>query len=147
MIDLNGHKIDRNLSYGIKAGCVMEVRGTLTIKDSSGQNGKITGGNHKGSSPSTYGGGVCLRSFAKFYVSGGSITGNTAMNGAGIAARDNSTLSISGGTISGNIIARLHQQVLWLLREDHTTRHQVILRGITQLIKNRLHLQLEKVIL
>lgn len=134
-IDLNGHKIDRHLAQGIKNGYVMEVRGSLTICDnSSEQNGMITGGNHKGSSPSSYGGGirvqgqgivtlesgsitgntsehfgggVSLQSTAKFYMNGGSVTGNTSMYGAGIAASDNSTVSISGGTISGNTASYL----------------------------------------
>lgn len=134
-IDLNGHKIDRHLAQGIKNGYVMEVRGSLTICDnSSEQNGMITGGNHKGSSPSSYGGGilvqgqgivtlesgsitgntsehfgggVSLQSTSKFYMNGGSVTGNTSMYGAGIAASDNSTVSISGGTISGNTASYL----------------------------------------
>ena len=129
-IDLNGHKIDRHLTYGIQDGCVMKIRGTLTIADnSSGQNGIITGGNNKGSNTASngggilvegagkvtlecgsitgntsqgYGGGVCLGSTSKFFMNGGSVTGNTSYYGAGIAAKDNSALSISGGTISGN---------------------------------------------
>lgn len=134
-IDLNGHKIDRHLAQGIKNGYVMEVRGSLTICDNSSErNGMITGGNHKGSSPSSYGGGirvqgqgivtlesgsitgntsehfgggVSLQSTSKFYMNGGSVTGNTSMYGAGIAASDNSTVSISGGTISGNTASYL----------------------------------------
>ena len=130
-IDLNGHKIDRNLSYSIPDGYVMYVRGNLTIRDSSSsQTGTITGGNNKGLSGSacygggvqveaqgsltlesgsisenksaSYGGGVSIGSTSKFIMTGGSIVGNSAGYGAGIVAKDNSTLTISDGTISNN---------------------------------------------
>ena len=43
VMDLNGHKIDRNLSEGVLYGQVMQVAGTLTLTDSVG-GAVVTGG-------------------------------------------------------------------------------------------------------
>lgn len=98
-IDLNGHKIDRNLKEPKYNGFVFYMEDTnakLTIKDSAG-GGKITGGNI-----STFDGGAIYVYDGSLYIEGGKITGNHARNGGGIYWYSDDTLCITGGEISGN---------------------------------------------
>ena len=94
-LDFNGHTIDANKSISTS---IFDVKGTLTVKDSSaGQKGKITGGN------CTRGGAIYIFSGAVMNLQSGSITGNTAaQDGGGIYINANGTLNISGGNVSDN---------------------------------------------
>ena len=97
-IDLNGHKIDRNLSTAKAEGMVFylnDADAKLTIKDSVG-GGKITGGNN------TKDGGAFYVYNGSLYIEGGEITGNRAENGGGIYWYSDNTLCITGGKITGN---------------------------------------------
>ena len=73
VMDLNGHKIDRNLSAGTLYGQVMQVAGNLTLTDSVG-GATVTGGYNLTDS-TAYGGGV--------YVNGGTL------NLRGVTIEDN----------------------------------------------------------
>lgn len=70
-IDLNGHKLDRQLTSSDSDGHVIEVTdgSDLTIKDSIGT-GIITGGYAKN------GGGINIDSESICTITGGTITGN-----------------------------------------------------------------------
>ena len=101
-IDLNGHTLSRNLSDPDDYGSVIRVEegGTLTVKDSSGNNsGKISGGK------STNGGGI--NNHGTLYFQGGTITGCSATNGGGIFNAPSTvdatpaTLTMTGGVIDG----------------------------------------------
>ncbi len=110
VLDLNGHTIDFNQNdhdysstdwEGLQheSGCVISNHGTLTIKDSSGNNsGKIAGG----SSHTTYsysGGGIYNAENATLTIEGGTITGNRGMTG-GVTNRG--TFYLKGGVITEN---------------------------------------------
>ena len=125
-LDLNGHKLDRNLIEPTACGSVICVEsGTLTVIDNSGDNsGMITGGcadydgggiliessgtlnfmsgSITGNNAVHSGGGIC--SYGTVNISGGVITRNTADTGGGIgtAAELSSTISMTGGTVTGN---------------------------------------------
>lgn len=128
-IDLNGHKIDRNLTEAVEHGQVIYVdkAASLTITDTSSSHaGKITGGYDDDSGGGIYcastselmlysgsicgnsaqyeGAGIFLTSYAKFYMYGGSIQGNETIEGSGSAIRLYwySTAELYGGIISGN---------------------------------------------
>ncbi|MBQ7521801.1 MAG: DUF2190 family protein, partial [Clostridia bacterium] len=96
-IDLNGYKLDRNLSEAVENGSVIYVSANskLTVADSSGNNsGLITGGY------ADYGGGVYVD--GTFVMTGGTISGNTALsNGGGILLLGGSA-NITGGIIENN---------------------------------------------
>ena len=97
-IDLNGHKIDRNLSEPTKDGVVFwlyDYDAKLTIKDSLG-GGKITGANNTGK------GGAFFVERGSLFIEGGEITGNTANNGAGIYWESQNILFVSDCEITGN---------------------------------------------
>ena len=130
ILDLNGFSLRRSLSSSDGFGnvIVIETGGTLTVKDSSGDNsGTITGGwaingggirNHgtltleggtiTGNKGTDTSGGVynapssSKAAAATFYMKGGIITGNTGNVGGGIYNYKGSTVVISGGTISNN---------------------------------------------
>ena len=98
-IDLNGHKLDRDLSKRYDNGHVIEVfdGATLTIEDETGQNKEITGGYSKD------GGGIYINGGAKVILKGGTITGNmAAKEGGGVYVAKDGTLEIEGGAIDGN---------------------------------------------
>jgi hypothetical protein len=100
-IDLNGHKIDRNLDEAKKDGMVFylsDKQAELTIKDSAG-GGKITGGNNTGD------GGAFYAYDGYLFIEGGEITGNHAANGGGIFWYSDSILCLTGGRITGNTAA------------------------------------------
>ena len=101
-IDLNGHTLSRNSDTSDDYGSVIRVEegGTLTVKDSSGNNsGKISGGK------STNGGGI--NNHGTLYFQGGTITGCSATNGGGIFNAPSTvdatpaTLTMTGGVIDG----------------------------------------------
>ena len=97
-IDLNGHKIDRNLKEAKSDGQVFSLTDydtVLTIKDSVG-GGKITGANNTGD------GGAFYMHRGSLFIEGGEISGNRANNGAGIFAASRNNLCITGGKITGN---------------------------------------------
>ena len=98
-IDLNGHKIDRNLKEPTDDGVVFWLNdqdAKLTIKDSY-FGGKITGAYNDGD------GGAFYVYNGSLFIEGGEITGNYAKNGAGIYWYSDNNLCITGGKIKGNI--------------------------------------------
>ncbi|MEG0386323.1 MAG: hypothetical protein RR642_16405, partial [Solibacillus sp.] len=98
-IDLNGKKIDRNMSSVSENGNVFDINGSLTINDTStAKTGKITGGKSNNTS-----GGVDIFAGGAFTLNDGSITGNTASHGGGVFVGDpNSSFTMNGGSITGN---------------------------------------------
>ena len=110
-VDLNGHKIDRNLGdYASDQGQVIYLKsGTLTIKDSAG-GGKITGGNstHDDSlwgedGEEWNGGGFYIVGSSNLFIEGGEISGNKVTgHGGAIYWNSSGKLCITGGTITGN---------------------------------------------
>lgn len=91
VFDLNGHKLEKGKAKGMG---LFTVLGTLTIKDSSGNNsGLITG-----SSRNT-GGAFC--NHGTLVIEGGTISGNTS-SGVGGAICNYGTLTITGGAFIGN---------------------------------------------
>ncbi|MBR5809074.1 MAG: hypothetical protein IKY39_03085, partial [Clostridia bacterium] len=98
VIDLNGHKIDRNLSESTDDGVIFwlyDYDAKLTIKDSVG-GGVITGANNDGN------GGAFFVERGSLYIEGGEITGNKAENGAGIYWESQNDLYVYGGKITDN---------------------------------------------
>ena len=94
-IDLNGHTLSRNLSASTECGNILRVtsNGTLTIKDSSGDNsGKITGGYD-----SDGGGGIC--NYGTLTLDGGTITGCKAKYGGAVYVISGS-FTMNGGIIT-----------------------------------------------
>ena len=106
-IDLNGHKIDRNLSAGISNGQVLYVQGNLTIKDSEG-GGVITGGFNAPSDNLTYGGGIFVED-GHLTLKSGSIEGNrvggSTIYGIGVYVRNSGSFNMYGGTIKNHNFA------------------------------------------
>ncbi len=111
-IDLNGHVLDRGLTYqeavfggsviqlgSIHNGSVLVTAGELTIRDSSSeQTGAITGGHD-----SNGGGGINVTSDTSLTLESGKITGNKAKyNGGGVCAWGTGTVTLLGGSIIGN---------------------------------------------
>ena len=85
-LDLNGHTLK---GTGNGSVIVVNSKGELTVKDSSNNSGKITGGNALKENPSinsnTYNGGaIYVGEEAKLTMTGGTITENKAFNGGGI---------------------------------------------------------------
>ena len=95
ILDLNGHKIDRNLKNYDQHGNVLNVYGgELILRDSVG-GGQITGGfGHEC-------GGVYIDE-GTLTMEGGSITGNQAAAYGGIYVDHGGALNLKGGNISGN---------------------------------------------
>lgn len=95
-IDLNGHKLNRNLDTPTANGYVIyNGGGTLTIQDSSeGKTGKITGANNSLST----GGGITNQGGGHLILKGGTITDNQmgSGSGAGVYVSSSSTITISG---------------------------------------------------
>ena len=130
ILDLNGKDIDRGLSAATADGNVINVIGTLTIKDTSmdevenqgcitgGYNSNSTGntsggvyvsgvvtlqgGNITGNKTTGWGGGVCTAGGSTFIMQGGGITGNEALgdNCGAVYAQD--SFEMTGGRITGN---------------------------------------------
>ena len=106
-LDLNGHKIDRNLTEASNDGHVIQVKGmetnlgSLTIRDSQG-GGTITGG----FTSSGGGAGGIYVYYGNLTLESGSICGNkcTGFGGGGIRlAGSGSTFTMTGGSITGNV--------------------------------------------
>ena len=97
-IDLNGHKLQRNVTENAQYNMVIDNFGSLTIDDGSGTNsGQITGGR------AVNGGGICCEAGSTLTFTGGTITSNTASNtGGGIYVKDGATATVTGGVITGN---------------------------------------------
>lgn len=97
-LDLNGHTLSCSSPEAGENNHVIYIRNTgqLTISDASGNNsGKITGG------WASLGGGIFVESGGTLTITGGTITGNKAVQfGGGI--HNEGTLTITGGSITGN---------------------------------------------
>ncbi len=96
-IDLNGYKLDRNLSEAVRGGSVIYVSeySKLTVADSSGNNsGLITGGY------ADDGGGVYVD--GTFVMTGGTISGNNALSNGGGILFLNGSANITSGIIENN---------------------------------------------
>lgn len=113
VLDLNGYKIDRNKSSAAASGSVINVYGTLTIKDTypgtdrvhtitvNGESvdivgGLITGGNSSGN----YGGGIT--NAGTLILQSGTIAGNKADKGGGVFILQGKSFSMIGGNICYN---------------------------------------------
>lgn len=100
ILDLNGYKLDRNLSTYIDWGCVITVKGTLTIKDSSSSKTGVICGGYNGN----YGGAIVVDG-GKFTLESGKIADNVCKyyGGAVYLVNTNATFIMNGGTISDNL--------------------------------------------
>lgn len=101
ILDLNGHKIDRNLTKKstIKDGYVIKLDGTtfeLTDNSKEGELGGITGGNCAGNA-----GCIMVAQNANFILSNGRIFNNNASAGGAVFV-DGGKAVINGGIIEGN---------------------------------------------
>ncbi len=114
-IDLNGHKIDRNLNDGVYkydwtgeqglAGNVIINDGTLTLNDTSdSQKGMLTGG----SAHFSYSSGCCVYNKGTFTLLGGKLTGNRGSYGA-VLNEYSAIFNLYGGEISGNYSSQRSQ--------------------------------------
>ena len=121
-LDLNGHKLSRNLSGQTTCGNILRVTSDadLTIKDSAGGGtikggydshggaicnyGTLTfeGGTITGCTGSSYGGAVYVVSGGTFTMSGGTIDGCTGDDGGAIYIQEGGTFTMSGGSITNN---------------------------------------------
>ena len=103
-LDLNGHTLK---GTGNGSVIVVNSKGELTVKDSSNNSGKITGGNalkeNTSINSNTYNGGaIYVGEEAKLTMTGGTITENKAFNGGGIYMGKAAVVVITGGEISNN---------------------------------------------
>ena len=122
-LDLNGHTLDRHLNgHKVYDGCVLFVPAgaILTLRDSGGGEGKVTGGYHdKGGGILNRGtlimeGGCVTGNIAQYdggglanegimILLGGQVTGNTALGtGGGVWNQAKARLTVRGGLVSGN---------------------------------------------
>ena len=115
VLDLNGYTLGRNLNVGTYKeprtnGYVINVAGTLTIKDSSATGlGIIRDG---GNTDSYSAGGVYVASTGVFNMQGGTITNNNASktnSAGGVYVAEGGKFHMSGGVISGNTASALNQ--------------------------------------
>ncbi|WP_312059967.1 S-layer homology domain-containing protein [Anaerotignum sp.] len=103
ILDLNGKTIDgTSIPAGIDVNRnILTVNGKLTLCDSSttsvAEQGKITGGH---GAREGMGGGVYVHFSGIFIMTGGNVTGNTAVNGGGVG--NYGTFTMRGGSIVGN---------------------------------------------
>ena len=112
ILDLNGKDIDRGLTAATDNGNVINVSGSLTLKDSStdtvANQGKITGGFSSGPklSQNHGGGGVGVKASGIFTMQGGNITGNKTTNsgtgGGGVYVIVGGSFMMTGGSIADN---------------------------------------------
>ena len=97
-INLNGHKIDRNLDAPVQDGSVIKITGgTLNLTDSKGT-GMVTGGNTAGN-----GGGIYVESGTLNLASTCNIAFNRAAGNGGGVYVESGRLSMSGGLVTDNI--------------------------------------------
>ncbi len=103
-LNLNGHTLSRGLAgfEAVAGGYVILNNGTLTITDLTGS-GMITGGNNTGNGGAIFNKGM-------LNLAGGSITGNIAgESGAGVwNDADGGAFTMTGGTITGNTAIGWH---------------------------------------
>ncbi len=99
ILDLNGHKIDRNLETYDQYGHVLNVYGgELILRDNVG-GGQITGGfGHVCGGIYVYEGILTME--------GGSITGNKGTVYGGVYVNNGAEMNLKGGSISGNTADR-----------------------------------------
>ncbi|MCD8083410.1 MAG: DUF5979 domain-containing protein [Clostridiales bacterium] len=108
ILDLNGYTLT-----GTGSGSVVTNNGTLTIRDSSGDDsGTITGGSATNRSGVTQGGGVY--SSGDLTLAGGTISGNTARNGGGIYVTSDGSFTMTGGSVSGNTAEWLYKDTVYV---------------------------------
>ena len=109
-IDLNGHRLYRNLSSSSDDGHIFWVHdnGNLTIEDSSdNHSGTIEGGK------ATNGGGINVWPGCTLTVTGGTFKNNSASNNGGaIFVRNGANISISNASFIGNSAAD-HGGAVW----------------------------------
>lgn len=106
ILNLNGKKIDRALSdkEAIEHGNVIYVvNGSLTVTDNADNEGLITGGNNANTTPANFnfGGGILVEGRGSLVFEGGTVSGNKANGGAGICV-SNASFKMTGGIITGN---------------------------------------------
>jgi predicted outer membrane repeat protein len=101
VLDLGGKTLDRALKSVSENGSVITVEkgASLTVTDSTGNPGVITGGY------ALYGGGIC--NYGNLKIENGVIAANKALDGqkgagGGIYNGDGATLTLTGGTIKDN---------------------------------------------
>ncbi|MDE7296889.1 MAG: hypothetical protein K2N84_06440, partial [Clostridia bacterium] len=96
-LDLNGHKLNRNLTAAVAGGTVILSEGNLIITDSSGTNaGEIRGGRN-----AKAGGGI-ICSAGNLTLEAGTICDNETDTTAGGISFNGNTLTINGGVITEN---------------------------------------------
>ena len=112
IIDLNGHKIDRNMTEPQQGGYVIRLDGqsnnyaSLVIRDSQG-GGQITGGFDGTSSGQSSAGGINVQN-SDLTLESGSICGNKCtFTGGGGVRLGSGTFTMTGGTITGNVVNTL----------------------------------------
>lgn len=99
-LDLNGYTLDRNIGefYGqVTSSTVIENKGTLTIKDSSGDNSGVIKGSGSHESYQTTQGAII--NLGTLTLEGGTITENCASCGA---VYNEGVFNLFGGVITGN---------------------------------------------
>ena len=97
-LDLAGHTLDRGLDQPSVAGYAISVCGKLTLMDSSGSGGNITGAYNV-----EPGGAIVVESNARLYLEGGSIRGNKSANdGGGVYVSREGIFRMKGGAIRNN---------------------------------------------
>ena len=111
-LDLNGHKIDRNMTESQVGGYVILLKGqsnshaSLTIRDSQG-GGQITGGFDGTAGGGSAAGGINVQ-YGDLTLEGGSICGNRCTFGGGGGVRlAGGTFTMTGGSITGNVVNTL----------------------------------------
>ncbi len=96
-LDLNGHTIDRALTEAVPGGNVLQIYGSLTLRDNSaGKTGRITGGYS-----TNVCGGVSVSS-GTFIMEGGTISGNTTVESGGGVFVNGGSFTMTGGAIDRN---------------------------------------------
>ena len=108
-LDLNGHKIDRDMSMSQVGGYVILLNGqsdnhaSLVIRDSQG-GGQITGGFDGTDGGGSAAGGINVQ-YGDLTLEGGSICGNKCTFGGGGGVRvAGGTFTMTGGSITGNVV-------------------------------------------
>ena len=108
-LDLNGHKIDRNMTESLQGGYVIKLDGasnnhaSLVIRDSQG-GGQITGGFDGTDGGGSVAGGINVQ-YGDLTLEGGSICGNKCTFGGGGGVRvAGGTFTMTGGSITDNVV-------------------------------------------
>ena len=97
-LDLNGHTVDRALTEAVSGGNVLEIFGSLTLRDNSaGKTGRITGGYSRAVC-----GGVFVSRTGTFIMEGGTIERNTTVESGGGVFVHGGSFTMKGGAIDRN---------------------------------------------